>query len=643
MTGRRDGVTARAIAVGAVLCFVLGWVDPYALLLYQVPSITQDMSAPGAVFLFFVLVGVVNVVLRLVHPGFALGRGELATVFIMLLIASAVPNRGAMHLIPALAAPFYYRSPENQWDDYILPYIPEWLRPDDFQVARLLYEGLPKGQSLPWEAWTSPLLIWLSLFLALYVVMIATMVIIRRQWMDNERLIYPIMQLPMDMLRGEGDGSLVNPFFKNKLMWLGFAIPCVVLSVNALHDYYHVLPAIELRQRHLIFRNHEELFIYIVFSMIGFTYFVNLNIAFSLWFFNLLFKVQKGYMGLLGWSVYEPLGPYSPGRSPMHIHQDMGALIVLVAVGLWMGRSHLGAVFRKALRGDPAIDDSQEIMSYRAAVCGAAAGMAYIAAWLWLSGVPLWVLPLLIAGAFILFAALSRIVAEAGIAWVAGPITAPALTVSGLGSANLGPQALVPLGYTYLWAGEVQTSVMAFSANGLKVAEQVRGGRRRLFWAMLLGAVVCFVGCALAMLKCGYEFGGINLGAPYGPFGNLAQAPFTEFAEPFSRNPTTVRWDGWLFTAAGGMGMGLLMLAQHRVLWWPLHPLGFCISSVWAIHFVWFSVFIAWILKATILKYGGPRLFTRLRPLFLGLILGEFVTQGSWLIIDALTGLRHMN
>jgi len=43
-------------------------------------------------------------------------------------------------------------------------------------------------------------------------------------------------------------------------------------------------------------------------------------------------------------------------------------------------------------------------------------------------------------------------------------------------------------------------------------------------------------------------------------------------------------------------------------------------------------------LKAIILQYGGPSLFTRLRPFFLGMILGEATTGGLWLVIDALTG-----
>ena len=641
MTRITSGVTTRAVVLGALLCFLIGYGDPYGLLIIQGPSMTFDMSAPGAVFLFFVLVGVVNLVLRAISRNLALSRAELLTVFIMMMIASAVPNRGVMGLLPILASAFYYDTPENEWASMIQPHIRDWLVPQGQDVAKLFYEGLPKGMEIPWGAWIKPLFIWFAFFMVLYVVMIAMMVILRKQWMDHERLIYPIMQLPLEMIKEEESGSLINPFFKNKLMWLGFAIPFFILSINALHDYYPLFPKINLTQRHLIFRNREELFIYIVFSMIGFTYFVNLNIAFSLWFFNLLFKAQKGYMSIVGWTVSERLGPYSPGRSPISIHQDMGAMVVLVLAGLWIGRKHIRAVLRKAFRSDSEVDDSGEIMSYRAAVLCTIGGMAFIVVWLWLSGIPLWVLPFFLFGAFVLFVALSRIVAETGIAWVAGPITPPALVVSGLGSTNLGTSALVPLGFTYIWAGEVKTTVMGFCANGLKLTEQIRKRRRSLFWAMLIGAAACFFGCAWAMLECGYEYGGINLGPRFSPFGVLAMAPFAEYAEPFTRNPEGPRWDGWGFTAIGAVGMGFLMWAQHRFLWWPLHPLGFAISSVWALHFVWCSIFISWLLKTLILKYGGPKLFTKLRPFFLGLILGEFANYGVWMIIDAITGVRY--
>ena len=86
----------------------------------------------------------------------------------------------------------------------------------------------------------------------------------------------------------------------------------------------------------------------------------------------------------------------------------------------------------------------------------------------------------------------------------------------------------------------------------------------------------------------------------------------------------------------GGIIMGLLMLVRQRFLWWPFHPLGFPISAVFGTMF--FSVFLAWLIKSVVMKYGGPRLYLKTRPFFLGLILGQFVTVGVWYVIDYFTG-----
>ena len=56
---------------------------------------------------------------------------------------------------------------------------------------------------------------------------------------------------------------------------------------------------------------------------------------------------------------------------------------------------------------------------------------------------------------------------------------------------------------------------------------------------------------------------------------------------------------------------------------------------------MFFSVFLAWIIKSVVIKYGGSQLYLRSRPFFLGLILGQFVTTGIWYGIDFLVGGSH--
>lgn len=54
---------------------------------------------------------------------------------------------------------------------------------------------------------------------------------------------------------------------------------------------------------------------------------------------------------------------------------------------------------------------------------------------------------------------------------------------------------------------------------------------------------------------------------------------------------------------------------------------------------LWFSIFLAWLIKLAVLKYGGPWLFRATRPFFIGLIVGQFVAAGAWLAIDYFTGM----
>ena len=67
--------------------------------------------------------------------------------------------------------------------------------------------------------------------------------------------------------------------------------------------------------------------------------------------------------------------------------------------------------------------------------------------------------------------------------------------------------------------------------------------------------------------------------------------------------------------------------------WWPLAPLGLALSGTWGIIVLWFSFLLAWIIKSTVMRYGGWKTFSALRPFFLGLILGEFSQTVLWGII----------
>jgi len=190
-----------------------------------------------------------------------------------------------------------------------------------------------------------------------------------------------------------------------------------------------------------------------------------------------------------------------------------------------------------------------------------------------------------------------------------------------------------------VWSSDIRTFVMAACANGLRLAEDVQAKKRRnLFWAIMLAIVLSIAASVGTIMVLAYRHGGINLNTWF--FQNGPQVPFKYVAERMKLGvPAGDIGIGWLHKLLGAAVMTGLMIARYRVLWWPFHPLGYAIGCVWIMDQIWLSIFIAWLLKALILKYGGPKLFQKLRPFFLGLILGQFVVAGMWLAIDYFTGM----
>ena len=635
-TSQRLGL--RALLVGAAGAWAIGAGVPYCNMVLHGSRIASYFNTPAAIILFFVLVFVVNTLLGLVRRAWMLSRAELALIYIMWIVATAIPEWGlTAFLLPDITSVIYYATPENNWAELLHPLVPDWLIPHrDFDQIKNFYEGAPQGTGIPWGLWLPPLAFWLPFVLALYLAMISLMVVLRKQWIENERLVFPLVQLPIAMLQDDdARPGVLNAFFKNPLLWVGFAIPAIVQSANGLHHYFPYFPRISLDHSIPLFRDSIHIPLRLSFQMLGFSYFVNRDIAFGLCFFYLLNTVQQGIFNIFGVQKIDPvLGAYSTYTGSIIVHQGFGAVIALVLFGLWTARRHLRDVARKAIFAAPDIDDSREILSYRAALLMLAGSLAFMGVWLWQSGLPAWVTPIYLFFAFVLFIGITRVVAEGGLAFIFAPMIASDFVAAGLGTRTIGASGVTALAFTYVWASDILTFVMASCANGLKLAEEtIKKGRRLIFWAMLLAIFVALGSSIWAILDLGYRYGGINTDPFF--FGSAARYPFDNAAARLQALDGP-HWQNWLYTAFGAGVMGLLLAARQHLFWWPFHPLGFPISAVFGTMF--FSVFLAWLCKGLVLRYGGPVLYLKTRPFFMGLILGQFVTAGLWYAIDYWAG-----
>jgi len=635
---RRGMVTGRALMIGTLGAVAVGLLAPWAIHVLRGSYMAIDFSTAGAVALLFILVAGPNLLLLRFRNSLALTTAEIITIYSMMVVASAIPTMGlTAQLIPLSTGVYYYASPENAWGQRIIPYMPDWLSPQgsaiDAPVITDLYEGLPAGAQVPWGAWVRPLLAWLPMLLVVHFVMICMMVLLRKQWVDNERLAYPLTYLPLALAGAGSNGWPV--ILKRSTFWIGFAIAFLGASFGGpLHNYFPAVPATTWSQRVTVLKDIWSLRFHIIFPLIGFFYLVNLETSFSLWFFNLLAQIAQATMKVVGITSTENLGIYG-APDPILKYIGTGAFLALVVSGLWVARGHLKLIWGQVIgKADPQVDE-QEILSYRVAFWGMIVGLGLVGWWLVASGIPVLVVPLFLILAFVFFVGLTRIVAESGMATAVAPAIAPTTVAGWLGWGALGDRGLISLALSYVWTSDIRTFVMASAANSLKMADVIHSKQRRLFWGFILAIIGALVASIWLTMTRAYMQGGITMNSWF--FQGTVAASY-KWAQDWIVQRPSPSIAGLVYTAIGA-GIYLVFTAlRFRWTSWPFHPIGYCIGSVWIMDNIWFTIFLTWLTKAAILRYGGMVWYSNLRPVFLGLICGQFTCNVVWLVLDWLTG-----
>ena len=626
-----------AMLTGLGLCALISVGLPYGEFVIKGTRLGLSSSTPAAFFLLFWLVALVQPLLGLMRRHWAFNRAELLLITAMMMLATAIPSRGFTGAaIPAISSVLYYATPENNWVELLVPHIPTSLIVQDEVAIKQFYEGLPRGESIPWGAWVGPLAWWLFFMAAFYLVLICAMVIMRRQWMDHERLLYPLVQVPLGMIEDGPRPGRVKPFLRNPIMWAGFAVPAILNTINSFSHYYEFAPRLDLNLPLALGHDAVVLRIRLNYLMMGLAYFINTGISGSLWFFYLLAKAQEWACATLGVFTTEQLDAFSHAgpTTGMLSHQSMGAMIALVVLGLWTARGHLKAVWQQAKAGG---STAGELLSYRMAVGGLVVGLAVMGLWLGQTGLPWWAVLLFLGAAFAIFFALTRVIVEAGLSSAVEGLSGAGFVVSGVGSTALGATGMMALGFTLAWAGDLLVFMMAPCANGIRMLHGLKVGRRRVLALLAAALAIGLLGSIYATLNLGYQYGALNLHRQYFS-GLFALEPF-RFAARFIETPTGPYWLGWLWNGVGAAVMAGLLWARHHLLWWPLHPIGYVASGTWILGNIWFSIFLAWLIKSIVLKYMGPGGYRSTRWFFLGMILGQFASGGAWLVVDGFTGM----
>jgi hypothetical protein len=501
--------------------------------------------------------------------------------------------------------------------------------------------------AVPWHAWTRTMRFWVPLLLVTAALVIGLALVLHRQWADHEKLPYPIVEFAHALLPTE-DGRQ-SPILRERLFWLGAAPvfllymnnyaatwwPQALIRIPTEFDFWPLLDLVPVMKRsgvHLYCLFKPSIY----FSVVGITYFLASDAAFSLgiapYVYGLVMGIAAGYGVTVGGAFLRPsIGAFNYA----------GGYCAMFLVLLYTGRQYYLSVLRRAV-GLASADAVEPAAVWGGRVSlGAAASLVGLLAVAGLA-VPLGIL--YVAGTVVIYVVASRLVAEVGV-FKLQPFFFPCVLVWGwLGVKAIGPdQLLIMSMVTSVILIYPREAIMPFVVCGLRLAERVRARTGTAAWA---GYGAFAVGLAVAIpvtLYIQYQYGAIRAGDGWAS-GSVPSLAFDASCAVRTQLAAQGSLDASLHASAlqrlaairpltpcivgFGITFGLTWLftiLRHRFAWWPFHPVMFLVLASWQSTYIAFSLLLGWGIKAAVTKYGGAMTYQRLRPVMIGLIAGELL------------------
>lgn len=629
------GVTLRAVVIGVILAPLIAWFNISIEAIRYAGQPTTISLFPHVLFVLLVLIAGNAVVGRII-PRWRFSPAELMTVYFFALMTAVMASHDLIEVItPILTYPFKYANPANRWASEVIPYLPKWLFVSDPDAVDKYYIGNANF----WNArdlriWTPPLLIWTGFFTVLAFGMFCLNVLLRKQWTDRERLSYPLVQLPLELVQPR------VPVFQNRLFWIAFTIAAVNDIWFGLNRLFPSIP-----QPYVRWQTLEQYITTPPWNAIGwlplafFPWIVGIGVLlptdllFSCWFFFWMWKFQPIVAAYYGWNQI-------PGF-PYVNEQSFGAYMGIALFTIYTARKALAHGFSAIWRGSDGTDKG-EALPYRWAGVGFLASLAVLYLFFLSTGMSGWVIALSLFIYLAISLAVTRMRAELG---------PPAHDLH-----DSGPQRLIPLlfGVENLKRQElvmfapIQGFNRAYRAHpmpthieGLRAAERTRSSMQAMFWVLVFAVFWGTLTGFFVNVHLHYHWGAASKAdTPYVStiFG---REPYDRITSLLSGSVSSLQKRNVIWAMMVGFGVtAVLSLFRMNIPNFPFHPVGYAISSSWSLSVLWFSLLVAWVCKVTIMKIGGLRTYQRALPFFLGLVLGECTMGSLWMLISIFTGTK---
>ncbi|MBD3183489.1 hypothetical protein GF312_14435 [Candidatus Poribacteria bacterium] len=555
-------------------------------------------------------------------------------MYIMTVMVSTISGHTMMmYLVGALAHPYWFATPENEWQSLFWRYIPDWFTVSDKTLLNDYFKGQSSFFRMTYiKAWLVPMLAWCGFIFVFFSTMLCMNIIIRKRWMEDERLTYPITQLPLEMTQNSGR------FFRNKLLWIGFGISGTITLINGLNLLFPSIPSIPSKFHEVghyftskpwnaVGRTLVDFHPFII----GLAFFIPLDLSFSCWFFYLLSKVEKVFASAVGIQNL-----YLNERS-------VGAWISLGILALWISRKHLVSVLKLVFLGQKVTGnfrDPREPISYRAAVILTIGGLVFLTLFCYYAGMNLWTIATFFGVYFAMALGITRARAALGPPYHEVVFVNPRQFMTVLmGSRNIGANNLTIMSFLYPFTRCHRSHPMPSQLESLKIAQQNKMLNTRLVAGMMssigVGAVVTFI----SYLTIAYKYGASA--ECHGWLSGFGWEAFNPL-QSWLNHPTKANTGGIISMVGNSVFVFFLMFMRRHFTWWPFHPGGYVLSGgAWSgMLYIWNAMLISWAAKYIILKYGGLKAYRTARPFFFGLVLGDYIIGCAWNIFGLIFNTR---
>lgn len=553
---------------------------------------------------------------------------RILLVYLLITVSAAICSRASMiFFFGYLATPQYLAATQPNMAR-IASLFPSWFALPVGEAARQFFEGSPTGR-VPWDVWAWPLATWFVFLFLLMLTLYALLALLRKSWMEGERLTYPIVQIPMRLLGTDRQPSL----FRSSTMWIGFGMAAAFDGMNMIHAFYPPFPSIG------IFWDIGAYFVDRPWSglapmwvsyrpeIFGVAYLMPTDVLLTAWVSYLLLRLSAVIRIALG----------DPMQSGYYDYQEIGigAFVCLLVILLRRAWPELKVSLAAALGRRR--EEENEPLSSRWAWGILLFGTLGMIVWLCAAGLPLWLaaahLFLLIAVAIVY----ARIRAETGAPgiylypfWQQQNMLLNFFGSQGVSGGNA--QALTIFASLGGLSRGYYPEICAYGAEGMNIAGRARFSQRVISRVVVAGILLGLIVGGYLYVTLAYQHGIHKLAGQYqiGLVRQQYDALNQMLATPVQPKP------GLIFqTFLGGWIALLLNVMRQRLFWFPFHPIGFALASAYGFH-LWAPFLVVWALKVLILRLGGDRGYRRLLPLFLGIALGRYLFAG---IVWGLMGL----